>query len=166
MHDDEVRDTPLSVICAVAAGVMPLPFLAVYAVTFLVHGSIHPVNPPDVTTTKGGEFVVGLIALAVFVLVTISVLWLLNARRRWPFAIMQAAILGTAIDFFVDDTKGGPAISFLIILTSLAAVVLAFLPQTWEHLRRPVPRLIAPLYGRRSGAEPVTVPVEPEVATP
>jgi hypothetical protein len=170
VHDDDVRDTPLAVVGAVAAGLMPLPFLAVYAVMFLVHGSIHPVNPPDVTRTKGGEFVVGLITLALFVLITVSLLWLLNARRRWPFVILQLAVLGTAIDFLVDGTKGGPVISFLIILTSLAAVVLAFAPPAWEHLGQAPPRLLARAYGRREAraAVPDAVPLDvaSEVAAP
>ena len=66
--DDDEREAPPLVVGAVSAGVAPLPFIAVYAIMFLIHGSIHPVNPPDVTRTKGGEFAAGLVALAVFIL--------------------------------------------------------------------------------------------------
>lgn len=157
MYDDEDRESPPVVVGAVAAAVAALPFIGVYAIMFLVHGSIHPVNPPDVTRTKGGEFGAGLVALAVFILASVALLMFLNGSRRWPFVVMQLAILGTAIWFFVDTTKGGPVISFLIMLTSFAAIVLAFAPQGWEHVRRRPPRLVSQAYLR---------PVPPVVAIP
>jgi hypothetical protein len=143
VYDDEERETPPQVVGAVAAGVAPLPFIGVYAIMFLIHGSVHPVNPPDVTRTHGGEFAAGLVALAVFILATVAVLMFLNGTRRWPFVIMELAILGTATAFFIDETSGGPAISFLVMLTSFAAVVLAFAPQSWHHVGRTPPRLPA-----------------------
>jgi hypothetical protein len=145
---------------AVSAGVAPLPFIAVYAIMFLIHGSVHPVNPPDVTRTKGGEFAAGLVALAVFILASTALLMFLNGRRRWPFALIQLAVLGAAIAFFIDQTAGGQTISFLVILTSVAALVLAFAPQCWEYMRRTPPRLVARVY--RSPAPPVAAPVVAE----
>jgi hypothetical protein len=163
VYDDDDRETPPMVVGAVAAGVTPLPFIGVYAIMFLIHGSIHPVNPPDVTRTKGGEFAAGLVALAVFLLASTALLMFLNGTRRWPFAVMQLAILGTAIAFFVDETKGGQTISFLVILTSVAALVLAFSPQGWEHVRRTPPRLVSLAYRR---AVPPRVPIPAALEPP
>jgi hypothetical protein len=136
--DDDLRDAPPAVIGAVAVGVAPLPFLAIYALLFIVHGWIHPVAPPDITTTRGGELVAGLIALALFVLGSLSVLWLVNGRRRWLFVLGQAATLGTGIDFLIDRTSGAPGIPILLCITSLVALVLAFTPQAAQHMRRPL----------------------------
>lgn len=137
--DDELRETPPAVVAAVAAGCAPLPFLAVYAVLFIVHGEFHPVVPPDVTSTQHGELVVGLIALALLAVSVVALWWMLNGRRRWPFAIVQLAVLGTSIDFVLDDTKGGRPVSVVLVLASIVAVVCAFLPQSWEHVGRKVP---------------------------
>ena len=46
-----------------AAGVAPLPFLAVYAILFIARGTVLPVIPPDVGNSKGDELVAGLVAL-------------------------------------------------------------------------------------------------------
>ena len=139
--DDEVRDTPGAVIWAVAAGTAPLPFLAVYAVMFIVHGGFHRVVPPDITNSAHGELVAGLIALALFVIDVVALFWMMNARRRWPFLIVQLGMLGTAIDFFLDVTKGGRFVSFVVALAALAAIVCALLPPSWEYFGRRVPRL-------------------------
>src|SRR4051812_41084534 len=140
--DDEVRETPSAVVWAVASGTTPLPFLAVYAVLFIVHGGFHKVAPPDITSTAHGELVAGIIALAGFLVAVIGLLWMLNGKRRWPFVIVQAAMLATAIDFILDDTKGGRFVSFVVAVTALAAIVLAFAPGSWEHVgrRRPTRR--------------------------
>jgi hypothetical protein len=157
--DDEDRDTPSSVVAAVAAGTAPLPFLAVYAVMFIVHGGIHPVAPPDITSTTHGELIAGIIALGLFIVAVVALLWMLNGRRRWPFVIVQAGLLATAVDFFLDDTKGGRMISFVVALAALAAIVFAFAPQSWEHVgrRRPT-RRSRPAMPVGSGAGPDTTP--------
>lgn len=66
MYDDDERDTPPVVVAAVALGAAPLPFLAVYAVLFLTHGSVHPVQPPDITSSTSGEFIAGCVAALLF----------------------------------------------------------------------------------------------------
>jgi hypothetical protein len=136
--DDEVQDTPPQVVGAIAAGVAPLPFLAVYALLFVIHGSVHPVIPPDITDSRRGELGAGLIALALFVVFLLSVLWLLNRRRRWPFVICQAATLATAVDFVIDRTTGPAAVSGLLAITSAAALVLAVLPAAARHVQSPI----------------------------
>jgi hypothetical protein len=47
---------------------------------------------------------------------------------------VQLAVLGTAIDFLLDSTKGGPVVSFTLALTSAAALALAFAPPSWAHV--------------------------------
>ncbi|HEX3337117.1 MAG TPA: hypothetical protein VHS54_11700 [Jatrophihabitans sp.] len=153
--DDEVRETPPAVVAAVAAGTGALPFLAVYTVMFIVHGSVHPVVPPDVTSTKQGELVVGIVCLVLFVATLVSLLWLLNGRRRWPFVLIQVGLLGTAVDFVLDSTKGGTYISMLVLFTALVAIVTAFHPQAWDHVGRRAPTLFVRLFGGRPAPRPV-----------
>ncbi len=137
--DDDISETPPMVVGAVAAGTAPVPFLTVYSVMFIVHGGFHPVVPPDITSTAHGELIAGIITLALLVISVTTLLWLLNGRRRWPFALGQLAVLGTAIDFVIDDTKGGRTLSVALAITSLVALVLAFTKQGWEHVGRTRP---------------------------
>lgn len=139
--DDEVRETPSAVIWAVAAGTAPLPFLAVYAVMFIVHGGVHRVVPPDITNSAHGELLAGFIALALFLVDLVALFWMMNGRRRWPFLIVQLGMLATAIDFFLDVTKGGRFVSFVVAFAALAAIVCALLPPAWEFFGRRTPRL-------------------------
>ena len=148
-HDDESRDAPPVVIGAVAAGVAPLPFLAVYAVLFISRGTVHPVTPPDVGNSKTTELIAGLIALALFVVGSLAALWLLDGRRRWPFVVCQVALLATAIDFIIDSSMGSRGIPVVLAVTSLIALVLAAHPTTWQHLGQQPPRRF-----RRAGNEP------------
>lgn len=140
MHDDDRdNETPPVVIGSIALGVGPLPFLAVYAVLFIAHGMFYPVQPPDITGTRGGEAVAGVIAVILAVLVILTIWWFLNGGRRWPFVLGQLATFGTAVDFVFDSTTGSPAVPIVLGLTSGVALVLAFLPPSWAHVgaRRP-----------------------------
>lgn len=148
-NEDEARETPNAVVWAVAAGTAALPFLAVYAVMFIVHGGIHRVVPPDITSTSRGELIAGIVALAWFVVDLVALFWMMNGRRRWPFLLIQLGLLGTAIDFFIDVTKGGRFVSFVVALASLAAIVCALLPPAWEYFGRSAPHLRAATLGRR-----------------
>jgi hypothetical protein len=139
--DDDVRETPNAVIWAVAAGTAPLPFLAVYAVEFIVHGGVHRVVPPDITSSSHGELIAGFIALALFVVDIVALFWMMNGRRRWPFMLVQLGMLATAIDFFLDVTKGGRFVSFVVAIAALAAIVCGLLPPAWEFFGRRPPRL-------------------------
>ncbi|MDT4892853.1 MAG: hypothetical protein QOE97_1888 [Pseudonocardiales bacterium] len=138
MRDDradgeDADETPQPVIWSVALGVGPLPFLAVYAVLFLAHGLVYPVNPPDITSTRGGEAIAGVVAVVLFLLATIVLFWFLNGRRRWPFVIAQLAVFATSVAFILDSTTGSPAVPVVLALTSCAAVVLAAVPASWPH---------------------------------
>jgi hypothetical protein len=138
------------VIGAVAAGVAPLPFLAVYAVLFISRGTVHPVTPPDVGNSKTSELVAGLIALALFIIGSLAAYWLLDGRRRWLFVLCQAALLATSVYFIVDRTSGSIGIPILLAITSLVALVLSMLPVTWEHLRHDVPSWLRRGHARRA----------------
>jgi hypothetical protein len=155
------HETPPAVVGSVAAGTAPLPFLAVYAVLFIVHGGFHHVVPPDVTRTDKGELGVGLVCLVAFLIGAVTELWLLNGRWRWPFVVVQAAFLALAIDFLIDPTKGGRVVSGLVAVAALVALVLAAHPQAWEHVGLGVPRWLGRVFGRRPAAGPPVDPVDP-----
>ncbi len=135
--DDDMREAPPTVVGSAAAGVAPTPFLAVYAVLFIAHGFFHPVQPPDITTTRTGEEIAGVIAGVLLLAMVLTIFWFLNGRRRWPFVLGQLATLVTAIDFLLDSTTGAPAVPAVLALTSAAALVLAFLPASsaWVGIR-------------------------------
>ncbi len=161
MDDDVTRDAPPVVIAAVAAGVVPLPFLAVYTVLFIARGTIRPVIPPDIGTSKGDELAAGLIALALLVIGTVAVHWFLAGRRRWPFLLCQAAALGAAIDFLIDPASGSAAVPILLGAAALLALVLALLPASWQHLGRDVPPwLRRPGAGRSVDPEQSALPAQ------
>lgn len=147
--DDEVRETPPSVVGAVAAGTAPLPFLAIYAVMFIVHGGFHRVVPPDITNSARGELIAGIIALALFILTIVVLLWMLNGRRRWPFVLVQLAVLVTAVAFVLDNTKGGRTVSVIVGVAALIALGFAAAPDSWTHVgrSRPGPRRTRPARG-------------------
>jgi len=137
--DDDMREAPPAVIGSVAAGVGPTPFLAVYAVLFIAHGFFRPVQPPDITTTRSGEQVAGVITAVLLVAMCITIGWFLNGRRRWPFALAQLATLVTSIDFVLDSTTGSPAVPAVLAVTSATALVFAFLPPSWDWVGARVP---------------------------
>lgn len=157
-YDDDYRETPHSVVFAVSSGTVPLPFLAVYAILFILHGWVHPVHPPDITSSQHGELIAGLVAAAAFVVLTVALLWFLNARRRWPFAVAQLAVLGVSIWFLLDQTKGGPVVSVLLALAALVSLAFGFAPDSWHHLGSTPPAPIERAYGLlpTAGATPDT----------
>lgn len=146
-----MREAPPAVIASVAVGVGPVPFLAVYAVLFIAHGFLHPVQPPDITTTRTGEAVAGVIAAVLLLAAVITIFWFLDGRRRWPFVIGQLATLVTSIDFLLDSSSGGPAVPAVLAFTSAAALVLAFLPPSWAWVGARLPwRTNKPSRGARA----------------
>lgn len=140
VDDDEVWETPPVVIGAISAGVGPLPFLGIYAVLFISRGLVYPVQPPDITSSQTGEAIAGFVAAVLFVGLILALWWFAGRRRRWPFVLAQLATLITSIVFIVDETTGSPAVPFVLVLTSLTALVLAFHPDAWRHMRS-TPRL-------------------------
>lgn len=162
--DDFVHEeAPPAVVGAVAAGVTPLPFLAVYAILFIARGTVHPVTPPDIGHSKTAELMGGLVALALFIIGSLAAFWLLDARRRWPFMVYQFLLLVTSVYLITDRTSGSAAIPVLLVLTSVTALVLASLPRTWTYLRQDVPTWLS----RRRSTGPTTAgPTAPEQPAP
>ncbi len=147
MSDDD-RPTPGVVTGAAAIGTAPLPFLAVYALLFLGHGLIHPVHPPDITSSQRGEVIAGCVAAALFIALVMAVVWLVNGSRRWPFALLQAAVVAAGCYFLADGTVGGTSVSVLLIATAVLALVLAFAPAAWRHVDRRSPQPVRAVYGK------------------
>lgn len=157
IDSDVPNETPPSVIGAIAAAVAPLPFLVVYAVVFIGHGVFYPVQPPDITTTRTGEAIAGFAAVAVALVLVLTIWWFLSGRRRWPFVLVQLAVLATTIAFIADPNTGSPTVPLVLVVTSAAALVCAFLSGSNEYMGSGwAPRLFV----RRSyrGARRVTQP--------
>ncbi len=127
---DENR-TPATVIGAVAAGTVVVPFLIVYSFLFIARGGFVQVNQPDITGSRSGELVAGLIALAFLIFVLWGMGRLLNGWDRWVFLAGQVLALGVAVDFLLDSATGQPEVPAVVLCASLAAVVLACLPPSW-----------------------------------
>lgn len=134
MSEDFKQTAPL-VTTAVAASITPLPFLAVYGVLFIARGAFRPPTPLDITTTPHGELAAGVVALLLLIFGILATYWFLSGKRRWPFVIAQAATLATAIDFVRDVTSGPSGIPIILIVSSSIAVVLAFTPPAFAHMR-------------------------------
>ncbi|WAX56835.1 hypothetical protein M6B22_20255 [Jatrophihabitans cynanchi] len=143
MQDDAPEPTAGPVVTAIALGVAPLPLLAVYAVVFIAHGTLYPVNPPDITGSKGGELLAGVAALVLFALVTCTIVWFMNRRRRWPFLLAQLATLATAVWFVIDSRTGPPGVPVLLVITSAVALALAVLPVSAAHVHGAPARSVA-----------------------
>ena len=166
-------ETPTQAIWSIAAGVGPLPFLFVYSVIFIAHGFFWPVDPPDITTTRHGEAVAGLLAVLV-ALVIVATLWsFLSARRRWPHLLAQLAVLGTTIGFVLDPRTGSPVVPIALIVTSAVAIGFGLHPASGRFVgsRARAPRLRRPARPVRSAVvpgadEPVAVAAAERVGAP
>jgi hypothetical protein len=157
VRDDYTHQTPAAVTGAVACGVAPVPLLTVYALIFLIHGSVKPVHPPDVGSSTREEFIAGCISAVGLVVLIVSLLWFLNGKRRWPLAIAQLVGLGVFLDFMIDRTKGSPVIPALLVATSVITLVLMFASSSWWWLGRTAPGWVESIERvvlRRRPAEP------------
>jgi hypothetical protein len=116
------------------------------------------VVPPDITNSAHGELIAGIIALALFVVAIVALLWMLNGRRRWPFVVIQLAIVATAIDFVLDDTKSGRTISCILGVAAIVALGFAFAPDSWTHVGRTRPTRRKPALPAGSVPSPDATP--------
>jgi hypothetical protein len=153
MSGDGSRDTPSTVVGAIAAGVAPAPFLVTYSVLFILHGTVFPVDPPDITGSKNGEALAGVLALAFLAVIVVGLGLFLSQRTRWLFLVGQLATLGVSVDFLLDSTSGRPAVPFVLAITSTAAVVLGCVPASWSWTSADDDS--APPGGRRSQGDQV-----------
>jgi hypothetical protein len=118
--------TPGAVIGAVAGGTVVVPFLMVYAFLFIARGTVINVEQPDITSSRTGEAVAGVIALAFLAFIVIGMGRLLNGRDRWTFVVGQLITLGVSVDFLIDTSSGQPEVPVVVALGSVAAIVLSF----------------------------------------
>ncbi len=155
--DDATSHSPPEVLAAMGFGFVPVPFLAMYAILFISRGFIVPVSPPDVTGSSVGEGLVGVGAVVLIVALSVVIAWLVAGRRRWPFVIMQLAVLGFG-GYCLSNRDTGPIwIPLLMLVCSVVAIGCAFLPAS--HRRFATVRLPRP---RRKRA--VDAPTEADVA--
>jgi hypothetical protein len=135
MSEPDPTRTPATVIAAVSAGTVVVPFLIVYSFLFTVRGAFVQVDQPDITSSRTGELVAGLIALAFLMLVIWGMGRLLNGWDRWVFVAGQVLALGVAADLLVSTASGEPQVPAVVLGASLLAVVLACLPPSWQWVR-------------------------------
>jgi hypothetical protein len=128
-------DTPNTVVAAVVCGSVVVPFLIVLGVLFITHGLFVNVDQPDVTDSRVGEAIVGGVMIAVLLLVVLGLSRLLSGRDRWIFVVGQLISLAASIDFVVDKTRGDAAVPAVVLVASLAALVLAFVPDSWGWVK-------------------------------
>ena len=126
----------------------PLPFLAVYATLFILHGWPQPVHPPDITSSQTGELIAGLVALVLFVAMALTLWWFLNRVRRWP---RGHAVAPRRIGVPADRRDvGGRAVLFLMVASTRCRSCWAS-PRTPGARRRRAPDRVRRLYGWRPG---------------
>jgi hypothetical protein len=135
MAELDPNRTPGTVICAVAAGTVVVPFLMVYAFLFIARGAFVNVDQPDITSSRTGETIAGLIALGFLLIVLVGIGRLLNGRGRWLFLLGQSIALGLSVDFLFDSSTGQPQVPAVVLTGSLVAIVLACLPTSWDWVR-------------------------------
>ena len=90
--------------------------------------------------------VAGIVTAVAFVVLSVALMQFLNRRRRWPYAILELAVLAGGVDVAVDNTRGGSAIGLLLAAAALVSLVLGFAPASWEHVGRRCPPGLAGPY--------------------
>jgi hypothetical protein len=146
-------DIPAAAIGAVALGLAPVPFLGIYATLFILRGTVLPVSPPDITSTRSGEALCGVLALVFLIAIIIGDYLFLTRRDRWLFLVGQLLCLGICVDFVLDPSSGEPGVPVLLGLVSATAIACALVAPSWAWVSGSAPR--RPRLRRRS-AEPVT----------
>lgn len=135
MSELDPTRTPPTVIGAVAAGTVVVPFLIVYSFLFIVRGAFVEVDQPDITGSRTGELVAGLVALCFLVLVLWGMGRLLNGWDRWVFCAGQLVTFAVALDLLLDASSGEPQVPAVVLGASLLAIVLACLPPSWQWVQ-------------------------------
>ena len=146
-------DIPPAAIGAVALGIAPAPFLGIYATLFILRGTILPVSPPDITSTRTGEALWGVAALVFLIAIIVGDYLFLSQRDRWLFLLCQLLCLGICVDFVLNPSTGEPGVPVLLGLVAAAAIACALVGPSWAWVSGSSPR--RPRLRRRS-SEPVT----------
>lgn len=132
MDESDPTRTPPTVIAAVAAGTVVVPFLIVYSFLFIVRGGFVQVDQPDITGSRTGELVAGLIALAFLIFVLWGMGRLLNGWDRWVFLAGQLVTFGVALTLLLDSASGEPQVPAVVMMAALLAAVLTCLSPSWQ----------------------------------
>jgi hypothetical protein len=135
MKEFDPNRTPGTIIGAVAAGTVVVPFLIVYAFLFIARGLFIQVEQPDITTSRSGEAIAGFVALLFMVLILIGMNRLLNGRDRWVFIVGQVITFGVALDFLIDSSSGEPQVPAVVLIGAITAIVLACVPTSWAWVQ-------------------------------
>jgi hypothetical protein len=134
MRELDPSRTPATIIGAVAAGTVVVPFLIVYSFLFIARGLFIQVEQPDITSSRTGEAIAGFVALLFLILVFIGMGRLLNGRDRWIFIAGQLIALGVAVALLVTPSSGQPQVPAVVLIGALTAVVCACLPTSWAWI--------------------------------
>ena len=152
MSDPDSTGTPPTVIGAVAAGTVVVPFLMVYAFLFIVRGAFVEVDQPDITDSRTGELIAGLVALCYLIFVLWGMGRLLNGWDRWVFCAGQLITFAVALGLLLDTASGEPEVPAVVLLASLLALVLTFVPPSSNWVRTKGGRRL-PAAGGTTGRE-------------
>jgi hypothetical protein len=128
LSDVDLGRTPGPVVGAVAAGVVAAPLLGVYAVLFLTRAVLKPGVTPDITSSWTGEGIAGAVAAVLAVAMLVIVARAAGGRGLVPFVVAQVLVVGACAYLVSDPDAGGRAVSVVVGLVAVAAVVLVLLP--------------------------------------
>ncbi len=135
MSEPDPRRSPATVIAAVAAATVVLPFLMVYAFLFLVRGLFVQVEQPDITGSRSGEAAAGVVALAFGILVVWGMISLLNGQHRIAFWAGQLITAGAAVFLLLDSSSGQPQVPAVLLVAALLALGLSISPASTRWVR-------------------------------
>jgi hypothetical protein len=127
--------TPGVVIAAVSAATVVVPFLMVYSFLFIMRGLFVQVEQPDITDSRSGEAVAGLLALAFLILVLWGMVRLLNGSNRLVFWVGQLLAATAAARLLLDSSFGQPQVPAVVLLAALLAILLSCLPPATRWVR-------------------------------
>ncbi|MDQ2836391.1 MAG: hypothetical protein M3Y42_02840 [Actinomycetota bacterium] len=152
MSEPDPYRTPGTVIGAVSAATVVVPFLMVYAFLFIVRGLFVQVEQPDITSSRSGEAIAGFVALAFLIFVLWGMIRLLNGNQRLVFWAGQLITAVSAAKLLFDSSSGQPEVPLVVLVAALLAIGLSVLPASSEWVRT------------EGGNRPPAAPVEPELS--
>jgi hypothetical protein len=152
-------DMPPSAIAAVSLGIAPVPFLGIYATLFILRGTILPVSPPDITSTRGGEALSGVVALVYLIAIIVGVYLFLTQRDRWLLLVGQLVCLVVSVEFVLHPSSGDPGVPILLGATSALSIIFCLVGPSWAWVAGPGTRRIRLPHRRRA---PIDADLAPE----
>lgn len=135
MTEPDPHRTPGTVIGAVSAATVVVPFLMVYAFLFVVRGLFVQVEQPDITGSRSGEAIAGFVALAFLVFVLWGMIRLLNGHNRLVFWAGQLVAAGASVKFLLNPSSGEPQVPAVVLAAALLALLLSVLAPSTRWVR-------------------------------